>query len=146
MLIRNTVCDPHNSRHIDELDAVRHHLNPRGRKSDITGSNPTPMPIRSGDHPAHADAPDCSTHNGAVVELHRRRTPGIGIAECPGAAPAKGCDDERMLALIGLLLVVWLVFVVLGLAVKEFLWLAVIGIVLFAVTAGWGWLNRNTRT
>ncbi|WP_039952642.1 hypothetical protein [Rhodococcus sp. 21391] len=51
-----------------------------------------------------------------------------------------------MLALIGFLLVVWLVFVVLGLVVKGFLWLAVIGIVLFALTAGWGWLNRNTRT
>ena len=51
-----------------------------------------------------------------------------------------------MLALIGFLLVVWLVFVVLGLAVKGLLWLAVIGIVLFAVTAGWGWLKRNTRT
>ena len=65
---------------------------------------------------------------------------------CPGAAPAHGCDDERMLALIGFLLVVWLVFVILGLVVKGFLWLAVIGIVLFAVTAGWGWLKRNART
>ena len=51
-----------------------------------------------------------------------------------------------MLALIGFLLVVWLVCVVLGLAVKGFLWLAVIGIVLFGVTAGFGWLKRNTRT
>ncbi|WP_169914796.1 hypothetical protein [Rhodococcoides yunnanense] len=50
-----------------------------------------------------------------------------------------------MLALIGFLLVVWLVFVVLGFVVKGLVWLAIIGIVLFVATAGWGWLKRNTR-
>ncbi|MDV6271749.1 hypothetical protein [Rhodococcus globerulus] len=49
-----------------------------------------------------------------------------------------------MLALIGFLLVVWLVFVVLGFAVKGLLWLAIIGIVLFVGTAIWGWLKRKT--
>jgi hypothetical protein len=147
MLMRTTVCDPHNSQHIDELDAVHHHLNPRGRKSDITGS--TQRRCQSGavttQHmPMHRTA---APTKGAVVELqHRHRTSGIGVAECPGAALAQGCDDELMLALIGFLLVVWLVFVILGLVVKGFLWLAVIGIALFAVTAGWGWFKRNART
>lgn len=49
-----------------------------------------------------------------------------------------------MLALIGFLLIVWLVFVVLGFVVKGLLWLAIIGIVLFLATAAWGWLKRNT--
>lgn len=49
-----------------------------------------------------------------------------------------------MLALIGFLLVVWLIFVVLGFVIKGFFWLAIIGIVLFLGTAAWGWLKRNT--
>lgn len=48
-----------------------------------------------------------------------------------------------MLALIGFLLIVWLVFVVLGFAVKGLLWLAIIGVVLFVATAMWGWLKRK---
>lgn len=56
------------------------------------------------------------------------------------------CHDRGMLGLIGLLLVVWLVFVILGFVVKGLLWLAIIGIVLFAATAAWGWVKRNTRT
>ncbi|PVX59714.1 membrane protein [Rhodococcus globerulus] len=48
-----------------------------------------------------------------------------------------------MLALIGFLLIVWLVFVVLGFAVKGLLWLAFIGAILFVATAVWGWLKRK---
>ncbi|MDI9913871.1 hypothetical protein [Rhodococcus sp. IEGM 1379] len=48
-----------------------------------------------------------------------------------------------MLALIGFLLIVWLVFVVLGFAVKGLLWLAIIGVILFVATAVWGWLKRK---
>ncbi|MDJ0363007.1 hypothetical protein [Rhodococcus sp. H29-C3] len=48
-----------------------------------------------------------------------------------------------MLALIGILLIVWLVFVVLGVVVKGLLWLAIIGIILFVATAVWGWLKRK---
>ena len=55
------------------------------------------------------------------------------------------CHDRHMLGLIGLLLVVWLVAVILGFAVKGLLWLAIIGIVLFVVTAGWGWTKRKTN-
>lgn len=48
-----------------------------------------------------------------------------------------------MLALIGILLIVWLVFVVLGVVVKGLLWLAIIGIILFVATAVWGWFKRK---
>lgn len=51
-----------------------------------------------------------------------------------------------MLALIGILLVVWLVLAVLGFVVKGLLWLAIVGIVLFVATAAWGWIKRNTGT
>lgn len=61
-------------------------------------------------------------------------------------ADVRVCHDQGMLGLIGLLLVVWLVFVILGFVVKGLLWLAVVGIVLFAATAAWGWVKRNTRT
>ncbi|MEQ3549613.1 hypothetical protein WIS52_03930 [Pseudonocardia nematodicida] len=50
-----------------------------------------------------------------------------------------------MLALIGVLLVVWLVLAVLGFVVKGLLWLAVIGIVLFVATAAWGAVKRRTN-
>jgi hypothetical protein len=49
-----------------------------------------------------------------------------------------------MLALIGILLIVWLALVVIGFVVKGLVWLAIIGIVLFLVTGGWGWLKRKT--
>ncbi|GCE44212.1 hypothetical protein Rhow_008510 [Rhodococcus wratislaviensis] len=35
---------------------------------------------------------------------------------------------------------------VLGLVIKGFLWLVVIGFELFVVAVGWGWLKRNTGT
>jgi hypothetical protein len=50
-----------------------------------------------------------------------------------------------MFALIGFLLVVWLVLAIVGFVIKGLVWLAVIAIVLFAATAVWGWLKRNTR-
>lgn len=53
------------------------------------------------------------------------------------------CKDENMLALIGFLLIVWLVLVVLGFAVKGLLWLAIIGVILFVATGVWGWLKRK---
>lgn len=47
--------------------------------------------------------------------------------------------------LIIALLVLWLVLSLLGALVKGLLWLLVVGIVLFAVTAVWGWLRRTPR-
>lgn len=56
------------------------------------------------------------------------------------------CIDVVMLGLIGFLLVLWLVFVVVGFVAKGLLWLAIIGIVLFVVTAAWGWIKRSAST
>lgn len=47
--------------------------------------------------------------------------------------------------LIIALLVLWLVLSLLGALVKGLLWLLVVGIVLFAVTAAWGWLRHTPR-
>ena len=48
-----------------------------------------------------------------------------------------------MLGLLVLLLIVWLVLAVLGFVVKGLFWLAVIGIALFLVTAGYGAAKRS---
>ena len=49
-----------------------------------------------------------------------------------------------MLRLILALLVIWLVLSVLGFVIKGLLWLAVVGIILFVVTAAWGYVKRET--
>jgi hypothetical protein len=48
-----------------------------------------------------------------------------------------------MLALIGLLLVVWLVCAVVGAVVKGLAWLLVVGAILFVATAVVGWVKRE---
>ncbi|MEO7131018.1 MAG: hypothetical protein ABIZ07_06550 [Dermatophilaceae bacterium] len=48
-----------------------------------------------------------------------------------------------MLGFIGLLLVIWLVFIILGAVIKGLFWLAIIGAVLFLATAGYGWVKRE---
>ncbi|GJF03773.1 hypothetical protein PSD17_27320 [Pseudonocardia sp. D17] len=48
-----------------------------------------------------------------------------------------------MVLIIGLL-VLWLVLVVLGFAVKSLLWLAIIGIVLFIATGTFGAVRRRS--
>ena len=48
-----------------------------------------------------------------------------------------------MVGFILLLLVVWLVLAVLGFVIKGLFWLAVVGAVLFVVTAAVGWIRRN---
>ncbi|MCE5290680.1 MAG: hypothetical protein LLG14_15770 [Nocardiaceae bacterium] len=47
-----------------------------------------------------------------------------------------------MMALIGILLVVWLVCTIVGVVVKGLFWLTLVGIVLFVGTAALGWMNR----
>ena len=69
----------------------------------------------------------------------------VNLSPSRAAVPPLVCNDRHMLGLIGFLLVVWLVFAILGFVVKGLLWLAIIGIVLFVATAGWGWAKRNTR-
>lgn len=49
-----------------------------------------------------------------------------------------------MLALIVLALIVWVVLVVLGVVIKGLFWLAIIGVVLFLVTAAFGAAKRSS--
>ncbi|MDR6790921.1 LPXTG cell wall anchor domain-containing protein [Pseudarthrobacter oxydans] len=49
------------------------------------------------------------------------------------------------MGLIITLLIIWLVLSILGFVIEGLLWLALIGLVLFAATAVWGWLKRRTR-
>ncbi|WP_181874207.1 hypothetical protein [Marinitenerispora sediminis] len=48
-----------------------------------------------------------------------------------------------MLQLILVLLLLWVVLAVVGVAVKGLFWLFVIAVVLFLATAAWGWLRRR---
>lgn len=50
-----------------------------------------------------------------------------------------------MLRLLGVLLLVWLVVTVVGAVIKGLFWLAVVGLVLFVLTAALGWGKRDTR-
>ena len=50
-----------------------------------------------------------------------------------------------MLRLVGFLLVVWLVVSVVGAVIEGLFWLAVVGLVLFVLTAAIGWGKRDTR-
>jgi len=49
-----------------------------------------------------------------------------------------------MLGLIVALLVVWLVLIVLGVAIKGLFWLVILGAVLFVITAIVGFVRRRT--
>lgn len=48
-----------------------------------------------------------------------------------------------MLALLGLLLVIWLALVVVGIAVKGLFWLLIIGAILFVATGVIGFVKRE---
>ena len=50
------------------------------------------------------------------------------------------------MGLIITLLIIWLVLSILGFIIEGLLWLALIGLVLFAATAAWGWFKRRART
>jgi len=47
-----------------------------------------------------------------------------------------------MIALIITLLVIWAILAILGFVIKGLLWLAIIGIILFVITAIVGWIRR----
>jgi hypothetical protein len=49
-----------------------------------------------------------------------------------------------VLALIGVLLLIWLAVIVLGAVIHGLFWLVIIGIVLFLATAAFGWVRRRT--
>jgi hypothetical protein len=50
-----------------------------------------------------------------------------------------------VLAVIGILLVAWLLITIIGAVIKGLFWLAVVGLILFLATAALGWGKRNTR-
>lgn len=50
-----------------------------------------------------------------------------------------------MLVLVVVLLVLWLILVVVGFAIKGLVWLSIIGMILFAVTAASGTIRRRVR-
>lgn len=48
-----------------------------------------------------------------------------------------------MLAVLGILLLIWIVFIVIGVAVHALFWLLIIGVVLFVGTAIFGFIRRE---
>lgn len=48
-----------------------------------------------------------------------------------------------MLALLGLLLVIWIAFIVIGAVIKGLFWLLIIGAVLFIATSLFGFVKRR---
>jgi len=50
---------------------------------------------------------------------------------------------ENMLALLGLLLVIWIACIVIGVAIKGLFWLLIIGAVLFVATGVIGFVKRE---
>jgi len=51
-----------------------------------------------------------------------------------------------MLAIIGILLIIWLAVAVLGFVVKSLLWLGIIGGVLFLATAAYGAIKGKSTS
>jgi hypothetical protein len=70
---------------------------------------------------------------------HRRR-PQVGLTMITAGKPA------AMIALILILLLIWVAFGVIGFVVKGLLWLAIIGIALFVITAIVGAVRGRSRT
>lgn len=52
---------------------------------------------------------------------------------------------NRVLAVVGALLVLWLVVAVIGFIVKALFWLAIVGLVLFAATVLYGSYKTRSR-
>ena len=50
------------------------------------------------------------------------------------------------MAIVGVLLVVWIVLAVVGFVVKSLLWLAIVALVLFVITAAYGWVKRKASS
>jgi hypothetical protein len=55
-------------------------------------------------------------------------------------------QNDSMIAIVGVLLLVWLVVAVLGFVIKGLVWLAIIGLILFVVTAAYGWVKRKASS
>lgn len=51
-----------------------------------------------------------------------------------------------MLAFLGVLLLIWVAFMVLGAVIKGLLWLIILGAVLFVATVVYGWVRQKARS
>ncbi|MGI8415866.1 MAG: hypothetical protein ACR2P2_06575 [Nakamurella sp.] len=51
-----------------------------------------------------------------------------------------------MLAIIGILLVVWIVLAIVGFVVHSLLWLGIVALILFLGTAAFGWVKRKASS
>lgn len=49
-----------------------------------------------------------------------------------------------MLGLLGLLLVIWIVFIVIGAVIHALFWLLIVGVILFLATAAYSYVKRGT--
>lgn len=50
-----------------------------------------------------------------------------------------------MLGLVIALLVIWAVLAIVGFTIKGLLWLAIVALILFVITALFGFIRRNTK-
>jgi hypothetical protein len=57
--------------------------------------------------------------------------------------PSATREDVDMVALLALFLIVWLVVVVLGIAIKGLFWLVIVGAILFVATGVIGFVKRE---
>jgi putative Ca2+/H+ antiporter (TMEM165/GDT1 family) len=64
------------------------------------------------------------------------------VAALPRGTPPV-LDQEVVMGVIIALLVLWVVVVIIGFAVKSLLWLAIVGVVLFVVTGIVGAMRRR---
>jgi uncharacterized RDD family membrane protein YckC len=51
-----------------------------------------------------------------------------------------------LLAFLGVLLLIWLAFMVLGAVIKGLFWLIIVGAVLFVATVAYGWAKQKARS
>lgn len=99
----------------------------------------------------HPERPDSSGFR--LAGLRRIRCPPATGTQRYQRAPAGGPCQYALspaiaarlpgMGLIITLLIIWLVLSILGFVIEGLLWLALIGLVLFAATAVWGWMKRR---
>ena len=98
----------------------------------------------------HPERPDSSGfrlagRGGTAAASHRHPAlsacaRGWAVSICPATIDHGYASG---MGLIITLLIIWLVLSILGFVIEGLLWLALIGLVLFAATAVWGWPKRR---
>jgi hypothetical protein len=116
--------------------------------------------IDGGDEPSDPDRPDdgnttCPPFRLAQAARSRQRPKSHDLdhrkhrAHFGAPRPADSIwtvQNDSMIAIVGVLLLVWLVVAVLGFVIKGLVWLAIIGLILFVVTAAYGWVKRKASS